>query len=56
MWELGEHFRKYADDYRNAVHEQFFLMVPEARQVFSLSMQDTHRSMVHALALPLIHI
>lgn len=55
MWELGEHFRKYADDYRDAVHEQFFLMVPEARQVFSLSMQDTHRSMVHALAWVIEH-
>ena len=55
MWELGEHFRKYADDYRDAVHDQFFLMVPEARQVFSLSMQDTHRSMVHALAWVIEH-
>lgn len=55
MWELGEHFRKYANDYRDAVHEQFFLTVPEARQVFSLSMQDTHRSMVHALAWVIEH-
>ena len=35
MWELGEHFRNYADEYRDAVHEHFFNAVPESRQVFA---------------------
>ena len=52
MWELGEHFRNYANEYRDAVHEHFFNAVPESRQIFALSMRDTHTSLV----LSLIHI
>ena len=55
MWELGEHFRNYADEYRDAVHEHFFNAVPESRQIFALSMRDTHTSMVPALAWVIEH-
>ena len=55
MWELGEHFRNYADEYRDAVHEHFFNAVPESRQVFALSMRDTHTSLTPALAWVLEH-
>ena len=55
MWELGEHFRNYEDEYRDAVHEHFFNAVPESRQIFALSMRDTHTSMVPALAWVIEH-
>jgi len=55
MWELGEHFRNYANEYRDAVHEHFFNAVPESRQIFALSMRDTHTSMVPALAWVIEH-
>ena len=50
MRELGEHLRKHAEDYRDAVHGHFFATVAESRQVFALSMKDTHPSMAPALA------
>ena len=56
MWELGEHFRNYANEYRDAVHEHFFNAVPESRQIFALSMRDTHTSLVPALAWVIEHM
>ena len=56
MKELGEHLRNHAEDYRDAVHSHFFATVAHARQIFALSMKDTHPSMAPALALSLIHI
>ena len=50
MRELGEHLRNHAEDYRDAVHRHFFATVAESRQVFALSMKDTHPSMAPALA------
>lgn len=50
MRELGEHLRNHAEDYRDAVHRHFFATVAESRQVFALSMKDTHPSLVPALA------
>ncbi len=50
MRELGEHLRNHAEDYRDAVHRHFFAAVAESRQVFALSMKDTHPSMAPALA------
>lgn len=50
MRELGEHLRNHAEDYRDAVHRHFFANVAESRQVFALSMKDTHPSMAPALA------
>ena len=50
MRELGEHLRNHAEDYRDAVHRHFFATVAESRQVFALSMKDTHPSLAPALA------
>ena len=50
MRELGEHLRNHAEDYRDAVHSHFFATVAHARQIFALSMKDTHPSMAPALA------
>ncbi|MFK3622158.1 FAD-binding oxidoreductase [Corynebacterium hesseae] len=50
MRELGEHLRNHAGDYRDAVHRHFFATVAESRQVFALSMKDTHPSLAPALA------
>ena len=50
MRELGEHLRNHAEDYRDAVHSHFFATVAHARQIFALSMKDTHHSMAPALA------
>ncbi|MCG7276853.1 FAD-binding oxidoreductase [Corynebacterium singulare] len=50
MRELGEHLRNHAEEYRDAVHGHFFATVAQARQIFALSMKDTHPSMAPALA------
>lgn len=50
MKELGEHVRRHADDYRDAVHEHFFATVAESRQIFALSMRDTHPALGPAVA------
>ena len=50
MRELGEHLRNHAEDYRDAVHRHFFATVAESRQVFALSMKDTHPSLAPALS------
>lgn len=47
---MGEHLRNHAEDYRDAVHRHFFATVAESRQVFALSMKDTHPSLAPALA------
>lgn len=50
MRELGEHLRNHAEEYRDAVHSHFFTTVAQSRQIFALSMSDTHPSMAPALA------
>lgn len=50
MKELGEHIRRHADDYRDAVHQHFFATVAESRQIFALSMRDTHPALAPAVA------
>lgn len=47
---VGDILRARSDEFRDAVHQRFYQDVLEARQVFPISLRDTHRELAGAVA------